>query len=130
MGLCTGTSKPKLSFWTSRHWKPLIDVLSKLSRNSSKKTSGSSGLQIDNNQSMVRVALTPSPKDRERMANPRITKLNHQQRRVMRSRRTLENSASSTKSLGTILMNVVPNSCCWLRQNPQGQMLNQMPIQI
>jgi hypothetical protein len=41
---------------------------------------------------------------------------NHQQRRVMESqRRTLEYGASSTKSLGTILMNVSLNNHCWLR---------------
>jgi hypothetical protein len=100
----------KWIFWTSRHWEPLIDMLSKSSRNSSSRTSGSLGLQIHNNQSMVRVALTPRPKDRARMANPRITIPSHQQRRVMGSRRrTLENGVSSTKSLGTILMNVTPN---------------------
>jgi hypothetical protein len=68
---------------------------------------------------MVRVALTPKLKDRERMENHRITNPNHQQIRVMGSqRRTLENGASSTKSLGTILMNVTPNNHCWLRRNP------------
>jgi hypothetical protein len=68
---------------------------------------------------MVRVALTPRPKDRERMANPKITSPIHQQIRVMGSqRRTLENGVSSTKSLGKILMNVTPNNHCWLRRNP------------
>jgi hypothetical protein len=105
-------------------------MLSKSSRNLSSRTSGSSGLQIHNNQSMVRVALTPRPKDRARMASPRITIPSHQQRRVMGSRRrTLESGVSSTKSLGTILMNVTPNSHCWLRRKPQGQMLTQTLIQ-
>jgi hypothetical protein len=117
MGLYTGTSKPKWSFWTSHHWESLIDMLSKSSRNLSKRTSGSSGsANPSNNQSMVRVALTPREKDRERMASPRTTSPSHQQRRVMGSqRRTLESGVSSTKSLGTILMNVTPNNHCWLR---------------
>jgi hypothetical protein len=96
----------------------LIDMLSKLSKNSSNETSESSNLQIHKNQSMVRVALTPRPKDKERMANPRITIPSHQQRRVMGSQRTLENGVSSIKSLGTILMNFAPNSHFWLSQNP------------
>jgi hypothetical protein len=78
-------------------------------------------MQIRNNQSMERVALTPKPKDRSRMSNPRITNPSHQQRRVMGSqRRILENGVSSTKSLVTTLMNVAPNSRCWMKQNPQG----------
>jgi hypothetical protein len=65
---------------------------------------------------MVRVALTPKPKDRERMENSRITSPSHQKTRVMGSqRKTPENGASSTKSLGTILMNVAPNNIFWLR---------------
>jgi hypothetical protein len=43
VGLYTGTSKPKWSFWTSLHWEPLIDMLSKSSRNLSSKTSRSLG---------------------------------------------------------------------------------------
>jgi hypothetical protein len=88
-------------------------MLSKSRKNLSSRKSGSSGLQINNNQSMVRVALTPKPKERERMASPRITIPSHQQIRVMGSqRRTLESGVSYTKSLGTILMNVTPKSNC------------------
>jgi hypothetical protein len=43
-------------------------------------------------------------------------------------RRTLESDASSTQSLGTILMNVTPKNNCWLRQKPQSQMFTETPI--
>jgi hypothetical protein len=67
-------------------------------------------------KSMVKVALTPKEKDRARMASPRTTSPSHKKRRVMGSRRrTLESGVSSTKSLGTTLMNVTPNNHCWLR---------------
>jgi hypothetical protein len=60
---------------------------------------------------MVRVALNPKEKDRELMVSPRTTSPSHQERRVMGSRRKiLESGASSTKSLGMILMNVSPNN--------------------
>jgi hypothetical protein len=88
----------------------------KSSRNLGSRTNESSSLEICNSQSMVRVALTPRPKDRVSMSNPRITIPIHQQRRVMGSqRRTLENCVISTKSIGKILMNVTQNIRCWMR---------------
>jgi hypothetical protein len=88
-------------------------MLSKSRRSSSSRTSGRSSMKIHNNQSMVRVALTPRPKDSARIENPNITNPSHQQRRVMESRRKMKNGASSTTALGTILMNVAQNSLCW-----------------
>jgi hypothetical protein len=107
VGLYTDTSKLKWIFWTSHHWVLLIDMLLKLSRNLSTRTSGSSGLQIHNNQSMVKMALTTSLKK---------TSPSHKKRRVTeRRRRTLENGAISTKSPGTTPMNVTQNSHWWSR---------------
>jgi hypothetical protein len=82
-------------------------MLLKLSRNLSTRTNGNSGLQICNNQSMTKTARTNSlPK-----TSPR-----HRKRRVTgRQRRTPENGASSTKSLGTTSMNVTQNSHWWPR---------------
>jgi uncharacterized protein YaaR (DUF327 family) len=73
-------------------------MLLKLSRNLSTRTSGSSGLQIRNNKSMIKMALTNSlPK----------TSPSHRTRRITgRRRRTLESGVISTKSPGTTLMNV------------------------
>jgi hypothetical protein len=59
-GLYIDTSKLKWIFWTSHHWVFLIDMLLKSSRNLSTRTSGSSGVQICNNQSMIKMALTNS----------------------------------------------------------------------
>jgi hypothetical protein len=111
-GLFIGTSKPKRIFWTYSHWESLTDTFSKLNKSSSNKTCGSWGLQICNRKSMVRVSLNCIPKDRARMSNPSITILSHQQGMAMGSRTIVENGASSKKSLGTILMNVTPNSLC------------------
>jgi hypothetical protein len=60
VGLYTDTSRLKWIFWTSHHSVLLIDMLLKLSRNLSTRTNGSSGLQIHNNQSMTKAALTNS----------------------------------------------------------------------
>jgi hypothetical protein len=81
MGLYTDTSRLKWIFWTSHHLVLLIDMLLKLSRNLSTRTNGNLGLQIHNNQSMTKTALTNClPK-----TSPR-----HRKRRVTgRQRRTL-----------------------------------------
>jgi hypothetical protein len=60
VGLYTDTSKLKWIFWTSHHSVLLIDMLLKSSRNLSTRTNGSSGLQIRNNQSMIKTTLTNS----------------------------------------------------------------------
>jgi hypothetical protein len=81
----------------------------KMSRNLSTRTSRSSGLQICNNQSMVKKTLT---------TNLQKISPSHMKRRVMeRRRRTLENGAISTKSLGTTLMNVAQKIHWWPRSN-------------
>jgi hypothetical protein len=117
MGLYTDTSRLKWIFWTSHHLVLLIDILLKLSRNLSTRTNGNSGLQICNNQSMTKMALTNSlPK-----TSPR-----HRKRRVTRSqRRTTENGVISTKSLGTTPMNVTQNSHWWPRSKTRSQTLIQ-----
>jgi hypothetical protein len=111
MGLYTDTSRLKWIFWTSHHSVLLIDMLLKMRRNLSNKTNGNLGLQIHNNQSMKKTALTNSlPK-----TNPR-----HRKRRVTgRQRRTPRNGVISTKSPGTTLMNVSQNSHWWLRSRIQ-----------
>jgi hypothetical protein len=60
-------------------------MLSRSRKSSRKRISGISVLQTHHNRSMVKVALTPREKDRERMANPRTTSPSHKQRRVMGS---------------------------------------------
>jgi hypothetical protein len=53
-----------------------------------------------------------------RKTNLKTTNPSHKKRRVMgRRRRTLESGATSTKSLGTTLMNVTQNSHWWPRSN-------------
>jgi hypothetical protein len=80
-------------------------MFSKLSRNLNRKTSGNLGLQIRNNQSMVKKDLT------HRTINLKTTSQSHGKRREMgRRRRTLGSGVTSTKSLGKTLMNVARNS--------------------
>jgi hypothetical protein len=77
-------------------------MLLKSSRNFSTRTNGSSGLQIHNNQSMKKTALTNSLLK---------TSPSHRKRRVTgRQRRTPENGVISTKYPSTTLMNVAQNS--------------------
>jgi hypothetical protein len=67
------------------------------------------GLQICNNQSVIKMALTNSL--------PKTIRI-HRKRRVMeRQRRTPENGVISTKSLGTTPRNAAQNSHWWLRSN-------------
>jgi hypothetical protein len=117
MGLYTDTSRLKWIFWTSHHSVMLIDMLLKLSRNLSTRTNRNSGLQICNNQSMKKTALTN---------NLLKTSPRHRKRRVRgRQRRTPENGVISTKSLGTTPMNVAQNSHWWPRSKTRSQTLIQ-----
>jgi hypothetical protein len=102
VGIYIDTSRLKWILWTSHHMVLLIDMLLKSSRNLGTRTNVSSGLQIRNNQSMTKTTLTNSlPK-----TSPRHTK-----RRVTgRQRRTSENGVISTKSPGTIPMNIAQNN--------------------
>jgi hypothetical protein len=50
----------EMDFMTSHHWELPIDMLSKSSRNLGTRKNESSGLQIRNNQSMVKMALITS----------------------------------------------------------------------
>jgi hypothetical protein len=117
MGIYTDTSKLKWIFWTSHHSVLLIDMLLKSNRNLSTRTSSSLGLQICNNQCMIKTALKN---------NLLKTSPSHKKRRVTeRRRRTLENGAISTKSPGTTPMNVVQNSHWWSRSKTRNQTLIQ-----
>jgi hypothetical protein len=90
-------------------------MMLKSSRNLSTRTNGSSGLQIRNNQSMIKTTLTN---------NFLKTSLSHRKRRVTgRRRRTLENGVISTKSPSTTPMNVAQNSHWWLRSKTRSQTL-------
>jgi hypothetical protein len=120
MGLYTDTSKLKLIFWTSHHSVLLIDMLLKSSRNLSTRTNESSGLQIRNNQSMIKTTLTNSVSK---------TSPSHMKRRVMeRRRRKPENGVISTKYPGTTSMNVTQNSHWWPRSKTRSRTLIQNMI--
>jgi hypothetical protein len=121
MGLYTYTLKLKWIFSTSHHSVLLIDMLLKWSRNLSTRKNGSFGLQIRNNQSMIKTDLTNS-----------LCKTipSHKKRRVMkRQRRTPENGVISTKSPGTTPMNVAQNIHWWSRSNTRSRTLIQNLIQ-
>jgi hypothetical protein len=104
-------------------------MLSRSSKSSTKRIRRISVMQTHRRRSTIKVALIPREKDRVRMASPRKTSRRHKKRRVVGSRRrTLESGVSSTKSLGTSLINVAPNNHCWLRQKPQSWMQTQTLI--
>jgi hypothetical protein len=82
---------------------------------------GSLGLQICNNQSMIKKTLTN---------NLSKTSPSHRKRRVTgRGRRTLKSGVISTKSPGTTLMNVSQNNHWWLRSKTRSRTLIQNMIQ-
>jgi hypothetical protein len=115
MGLYTNTFKLKWIFWTSHRWELRTDMLSKSSINLSNITNMSLGLQIHNNQSMIKTTLTN---------NLPTTIPSHMKRRVMgRRRRTLESGVISTKSPGTTLMNFAQNSHWWPRSKTRSRTL-------
>jgi hypothetical protein len=117
VGLYTDTSILKWIFWTCHHLVLLIDMLLKLSKNLSTRTNKNLGMQIHNNQSMTKMALTNSLLK----TSPR-----HRKRRVTgRQRRTPENGASSTKSPCTTPMNVAQNSHWWSRSKTRSRTLIQ-----
>jgi hypothetical protein len=92
-------------------------MLLKSSRNLSTRTNGSLGLQICNNQSMIKMTLTNS-----------LLKTNpsHKKRRVTgRQRRTPENGVISTKAPGTTSRNVAQNSHWWSRSKTRSRTLIQ-----
>jgi hypothetical protein len=70
-GLHIGTSKHRWISWTSPHWELLIDMQSKLRRNSSSGVSGSLGLKICHNRSMEKETLTHRMKDKARKSTSR-----------------------------------------------------------
>jgi hypothetical protein len=89
----------------------------KIKQNLSTRTNESLGLQIRNNQSMIKTTLTNNlPK----------TSPSHRKRRAMeRRRRTPENGVISTKSPGTTPMNVAQNSHWWPRSKTRSRTLIQ-----
>jgi hypothetical protein len=64
-----GTSKQRWIYWTSPNWEMLIDMESKLRRNSSSRVSGSSGLKICHKKSMAKENITHRTNNRVRKAN-------------------------------------------------------------
>jgi hypothetical protein len=85
----------------------LIDMQSKLSRNSSIGVSKSLVLQIRHNRSMEKENITHITKGRARRFNLKKMIPRNQLRRVMGSlRKTLESGVNFIKSLGTTMMNV------------------------
>jgi hypothetical protein len=115
VGLYTDTSRLKWIFWTSHHSVRLIDMLLKLSINLSTRKNRNLGLQIYNNQSMTKTALTNSLLK----TSPR-----HRKRRVTgRQRRTPKNGVIYTKAPGTTSMNVAQNSHWWPRSKTRSQNL-------
>jgi hypothetical protein len=121
VGLYIDTSKLKWIFWTSHHSMLLIDMLLKSRRSLSTRTNGPSlDMQIHNNQSIRKTALTNSFLK---------TSLSHRKRRVTkRQRKTPENGAISKKSLGTTLMNVAQNIHWWLISKSRSRTLIQNMI--
>ena len=112
MGLYIDTSKLKWIFWTSHHSVLPIDMLLKSSRKLSTRTNRSSGLQIENNQSMIKMTLTNNLPE---------TIPNHRKRRVTERWRTPKNGVISTKSPSTTPMNVTQNSHWWPRLKKKNQ---------
>jgi hypothetical protein len=110
---CIDTFKQKWSFWTSHHWVRHIDMLSRSSRNLSRRGE-SLDLQTPHSQSREKVAPTHKTRDREKMATLRTTSPSCNTRRVMRrSKKDTENGVNTIKSLGTTPKNVTPSSHSW-----------------
>jgi hypothetical protein len=117
VGLYTESSKLKWIFWTYRHSVLLIDMLLKSSINLSTRTNGSLGLQIHNNQSIIKTPLTNS-----------LSKISPSHRKIRvtgRRRRTPENGVISTKSPGTTPMNVSQNNHWWSKSKTRSRTLFQ-----
>jgi hypothetical protein len=110
-----GASKQRCISWTPPHYELLIEMQSKFNKNSSNRVSKSSSLKICQNRSMEKETLNHTRKDIStrnfilNIASPR-----HRKRRVMRSlRKTPKSGVSSTKSLGTKIMNVAQKTHWW-----------------
>jgi hypothetical protein len=111
--VCIDTLKNKWIFWTSHHCVWLIDMLSRSSKNLSRRGK-SLDLQTPHSRSRAKVAPTHTTRNREKMATLRKTSPSHNTRRVMRSRRrTHENGVNTIKSLGTRPKNAAPSSPSW-----------------
>jgi hypothetical protein len=64
---------------------------------------------------MVKATLIGRTKDKVRITNLKTTNPNHLQRMIIGSqRRILESGVRPIKSLGTTLMNAIPNNYYWL----------------
>jgi hypothetical protein len=111
----------EMDFWTSHHWELPIDMLSKSRRNLGTRTNGSSGLQIRNNQSMIKMTLTNNlPK----------TSPSHRKRRVMgKTKKDTGKWCDFHKIPGTTLMNVTQNNHWWPRSKTRSRTLIQNLIQ-
>jgi hypothetical protein len=116
------TSKQKWIFWTSPHWVWLTDMMSRSSKNLSRRGE-SLDLQNPHNRRREKVAPTHTTRDREKMATLRKNSPRCNTRRAMRrQRRTQENSVNTIKSLGTTRKNVAPRIHSWLSWRVMSQM--------
>jgi hypothetical protein len=89
----------KWNFRTYHHWEPLINMLSKSNINLNNRTSRNLGLQIHNNQSMIKATLT------HREINLKTTIPRHGKKKVTgRQRRTLGSGVTSKKSMNHTLI--------------------------
>jgi hypothetical protein len=94
----------------------VIDMQSKLSRNSSSGVRESSGFETHNNKSTTKKIITQRMKDTSRKANLKIFSPRSMKTRVTRSLiKTLESGVSSTKSPRTTPMDVTQNIHWWSR---------------
>jgi hypothetical protein len=109
----------------------LIDIYSKSSRNSSSGVRKSLSLKILHNRSIEKETLTHIMKYiSKNKSNLKISNPGCRQRRVTGSlRKTPKSGVSSTKSLGTTLINVTRNSHWWSSLKKKNQNLTHTLIQ-
>jgi hypothetical protein len=101
-------------------WEIPIDMLFKIEKKFRHQNKRELGLQICNNQSMIKTALTNSLLK---------TSPSHRKRRVIeKMKRTLESGVISTKSPGTTLMNFSQNNHWWSRSKTRSRTLIQNMI--
>jgi hypothetical protein len=81
--VCIDTFKQKWSFWTSPHWVWLIGMLSRSSRNLSRRGE-SLDLQIPHSRSRAKAAPTHMERDKENMSTLRTTSPSRNTRREMK----------------------------------------------
>jgi hypothetical protein len=115
MVLCIYTSRSKWNFWTSHPWAQPIDMPSKSSRSSNKR-SDNLGLGTPHKKSQERAAPTHRTKDKENMDIIRIAIPRCKQSRTLeRQRNILGSGATSIRALGITLLTATQSSHWWLK---------------